>query len=157
MQIIETGLPFGPLRIRWTTSLIVIHHSASQDVSSRIIHGWHWCGGWSGIGYHFVIRQDGSIERGRPQEAVGAHAGAKYNSHSLGICLCGNFMNAKPTAQQMASLGKLIVRLNQVYAVPNPSGMDVKLHREVARTSCPGDMSPTDALQQRCAAKRRRG
>ncbi|MBP9550733.1 MAG: hypothetical protein KBE34_02250, partial [Veillonella sp.] len=29
--------------------------------------------GWAGIGYHFVIRKDGTIERGRPLSVVGAH------------------------------------------------------------------------------------
>ena len=75
MRIIETGLQFGGLQARSKTDLIVLHHSASADVSAAEIHGWHRAKGWAGIGYHFVIRKNGSIERGRPQEMIGAHAG----------------------------------------------------------------------------------
>lgn len=28
-----------------------------------------------GIGYHFLVRKDGSVYRGRPEDMVGAHAG----------------------------------------------------------------------------------
>lgn len=46
--------------------------------------------GWAGIGYHFVIRKDGTIERGRPLSVVGAHAQGD-NLHTIGICMAGNF------------------------------------------------------------------
>lgn len=152
MQIIETGLQFGTLKVRDTTTLIVIHHSASNDVPASTIHAWHRQRGWAGIGYHFVIRQNGRIERGRLQESVGAHAGTGYNGHSIGICLCGNFMNEKPDPRQIASLKELITWLNQQYVSQNPQGMDVKLHREVAKTSCPGDLFPVHEIQEFCTA-----
>ena len=157
MQIIETGLQFGTLQTRKTNTLIVIHHSASNDVPASTIHNWHRQRGWAGIGYHFVIRKNGRIERGRPQAAVGAHAGAGYNGHSIGICLCGNFMNEKPDPRQIASLKELITWLNQTYASQNPQGMDVKLHRDVAKTSCPGDLFPEQGIQEFCTAPGRKG
>ncbi|MBP9551198.1 MAG: N-acetylmuramoyl-L-alanine amidase, partial [Veillonella sp.] len=46
--------------------------------------------GWAGIGYHFVIRKDGTIERGRPLSVVGAHAQGN-NLHTIGICMARNF------------------------------------------------------------------
>lgn len=46
--------------------------------------------GWAGIGYHFVIRKDGTIERGRPLSVVGAHAQGD-NLHTIGICMARNF------------------------------------------------------------------
>ncbi|MDD4980665.1 MAG: N-acetylmuramoyl-L-alanine amidase [Candidatus Omnitrophica bacterium] len=65
----------------------VIHHSASPDVSAKTIDKWHKERGWSGIGYHFVIRVDGKIEKGRPLSKKGAHA--KGRNHYIGICLTG--------------------------------------------------------------------
>jgi len=44
--------------------------------------------GWDGIGYHKVICQDGTIEEGRPEYWIGAHAYG-YNHRSLGVCLIG--------------------------------------------------------------------
>ncbi len=71
---------------------IVIHHVAipSGDISSQAIHKAHLKNGWAGIGYHFVIRKDGTIERGRPLSVVGAHAQGD-NLHTIGICMAGNF------------------------------------------------------------------
>lgn len=40
------------------------------------------------IGYHYVIRRDGSIEKGRPDDMVGAHTSGQ-NANSLGICYEG--------------------------------------------------------------------
>lgn len=147
MQIIETGLKFDGLRARRSTSLIVLHHSASPDVSAATIHAWHLARGWAGIGYHFVIRKNGDIERGRPLEMIGAHAGSGVNGSSIGICLSGDFMQDAPEPAQITSLLKLIDWLNQYYAPNNPQGLDIKLHREVAATLCPGDMFPVEQIR----------
>jgi N-acetylmuramoyl-L-alanine amidase len=151
MQIIETGLQFAGLRTRTSTSLIIIHHSASPDVPAAEIHAWHLARGWAGIGYHFVIRKNGSIERGRPQETIGAHAGPNVNGHSIGICLCGDFMKEPPSDAQMASLLELIAWLKNYYKAAAGSGIEIKLHRQVAATECPGTLFPVkqiESLQQ---------
>jgi N-acetyl-anhydromuramyl-L-alanine amidase AmpD len=142
MEIIETGLQFNGLWARSETSLIVLHHSASADVAAAEIHGWHRARGWAGIGYHFVIRKDGSIERGRPQEMIGAHAGAGINGHSIGICLCGNFMQQLPSDAQLVSLVELVVWLRRYYWAAAGDELEVKLHREVDATECPGSRFP---------------
>lgn len=144
MEIIETGIVFSNLKRRSTTSMVVLHHSASRDVPVADIHAWHLAKGWAGIGYHFVIRKNGSIERGRPLEMIGAHAGLEVNGHSIGICLTGDFMKEITAAAQIESLIKLLAWLNQTYAASNPQGLDVKLHREVGATACPGDMFPVE-------------
>jgi len=73
----------------------VIHWSATyldQDIGSEEIHGWHRQRGFSGIGYHYVIRRDGTIERGRPINITGAHAKANgHNNLSIGVCLVGGY------------------------------------------------------------------
>lgn len=148
MKIIETGLQFNGLRSRTSTLLLVLHHSASPDVPAAEIHGWHLAKGWAGIGYHFVIRKDGSIERGRPLEAIGAHAGPDVNGDSIGICLCGDFMQQLPDAAQIKSLLQLIDWLNQNYAADHPQGLAIKLHREVAATLCPGALFPATEIRR---------
>lgn len=148
MQIIENGLSFKGLRPRKSTRLVVLHHSASPDVPAAEIHAWHLARGWAGIGYHFVIRKDGSIERGRPLDAIGAHAGAGVNGCSIGICLCGNFMNEVPTRQQIISLLELLAWLNAAYISSAAAGLDIKLHREVATTECPGILFPVEQIRK---------
>ena len=70
---------------------IVVHCSATKtnfDIGKHDIDIWHKRRGWSGIGYHYVIRRDGTIEPGRPLDQIGAHAYG-YNKVSWGVCLVG--------------------------------------------------------------------
>lgn len=76
--------------------LIVVHCSAtppSSDIGAETIRRWHLNNNWSDIGYHYVIRRSGKLERGRPIEKAGAHAKG-FNDNSIGICLVGGVNNA---------------------------------------------------------------
>lgn len=84
----------------------VIHHTASHDVSAQTIDQWHKEKGWDGIGYHFIIRADGTIEQGRPISKQGAHA--KGRNDYVGIALTGY---DEFTPLQIKSLKKLIIEL----------------------------------------------
>lgn len=69
---------------------IIVHCSATyahQDTTAKDIDRWHKQRGWSGIGYHFVIRRNGYMEAGRPLDKPGAHA--KGFNHEMGVCLIG--------------------------------------------------------------------
>lgn len=77
---------------------IVIHCSAtppSQNIGRDEIDRMHKNKGWNKIGYHFVIKRDGTLEKGRAMTEVGAHAYGynqvpKYQRPlSWGICLIG--------------------------------------------------------------------
>ena len=119
-KILETNLKFGSLSRRKETKKIVMHHTGSvkdMDASAEQIHKMHKSNGWAGIGYHFVIRKDGSIERGRPIWAIGSHAQG-HNSDSVGIHLCGDFNAAKPTDKQIESAAMLIANLSADYDIP---------------------------------------
>lgn len=59
-----------------------------RDDTAEDIHGWHLARGWDGVGYHFVIRPGGLIERGRPTYWKGSHVRG-HNHESIGICLDG--------------------------------------------------------------------
>ena len=70
---------------------IVVHHSDSpqgRGDDASTIHGWHLARKFSGIGYHAVILEDGTIQAGRPDYWSGAHASGN-NENSLGVCLIG--------------------------------------------------------------------
>jgi len=76
---------------RARTDYIVIHCSATkptQDVDAAAIDEWHRARGWAGIGYHLVIKRDGTVEPGRPLDSAGAHVRG-YNSRSIGVCMVG--------------------------------------------------------------------
>ena len=140
MVIRATNLAFTrPLVPRKTTSRIILHHTAGGDVSAHTIHDWHLPKkGWGGIGYHYLIRADGSIERGRPEHVRGVHASAA-NADSIGIALTGNFETRPPTSAQMASLVRLIRDIRDRYQTQAMSAEDRRtasnLRADIARVS----------------------
>ena len=111
--------------------LIILHHRAGDgDVDS--IHAIHKRRGFAGIGYHFYIRKDGTIYRGRPVEFIGAHCSGN-NSSSIGICLEGDFRKEQPTEEQLLNLSELIHDLKMEY----PQIKRVLNHRDFCKTICP--------------------
>ena len=76
---------------RQKTDTVVIHCTqtpADMDIGADKITEWHKVRGFDTIGYHFVIRRDGTIETGRDINMVGAHAVA-VNGTSIGVALAG--------------------------------------------------------------------
>lgn len=119
---IETHKSFINYKSRPETKFIVVHCSATQPKDSydwKTIDQMHRQQGWLGIGYHFVIKTDGTIQEGRSLNAVGSHVKG-HNSDSVGICLIGGIdRNGKSadnfTKEQKDSLRVLIDYLRGVY------------------------------------------
>jgi N-acetylmuramoyl-L-alanine amidase len=76
---------------------IAVHCSASPpsgNASAADIDRWHRLRGFIKIGYHFVIRRDGTVETGRPLNERGAHV-EDWNHCSVGVCLVGGVDESK--------------------------------------------------------------
>lgn len=75
MEIIDDGLEFNSNMSRMgNVNGIVLHHSGvTVPQTVETIHEYHKSKGWAGIGYHYYVRKDGSIYKGRPEEYAGAH------------------------------------------------------------------------------------
>lgn len=139
LVIEETNFHFTePLLVRPRTDMIVIHHVGipDGDTLAAAIHRAHLANGWAGIGYHYVIRKNGVIERGRPLAVVGAHAYGE-NYHTVGINVTGNFDKEVPTDAQMKSLTELVTALCRIYHI-DPGPATIVGHRDVNSTDCPG-------------------
>lgn len=104
---------------RAKTDYIVVHCSATgtQNFGAADIDKWHRKQGWACIGYHYVIRRDGTVEEGREEDVVGAHV-AGFNENSIGICMIGGVDADDPakaqnnfTKEQFDSLKQLLVDL----------------------------------------------
>jgi len=141
---------------------IVIHHSATpgkirgKEVGAAKIGELHQQRGFAisyhgrmyHIGYHYVIREDGTIETGRPEHCLGAHAKITAYNHYLGICLVGTFSSranphhfepSVPTGPQLRSLVWLCARLAEKYHFPTNH---IIRHQDVRQTACPGENFP---------------
>lgn len=137
MKVIEANLPRnGNFTRRSTTDEVILHHAEASSATVWDINAWHLDNGWVGIGYHYYIRKDGSIYRGRPEWAVGAHA-TGHNDRSIGICCEGAYMTETMPAVQLASLKALLRDIMGRYGT-----LALKRHRDVNATSCPGDNFP---------------
>ena len=153
MEIKETYLRFRSLTNRQKTDMLVIHHigDINRDVSAAEVHQWHLDKGWAGIGYHYLIRKNGTIERGRPRDTIGAHCYGE-NRHTIGINIVGNFETNMPTDAQMDAASRLIARLCQLYQL-RPGEAAILGHRDLNDTRCPGqnlyDLLPS--LRQQAA------
>jgi N-acetyl-anhydromuramyl-L-alanine amidase AmpD len=122
-------------------TLIVIHCSAvkpDQQSSAAQIDSWHRQRGFHlGIGYHYVIRRDGTLEMGRPEYMVGAHC-KNHNQHSIGVCYEGG-LNARGdpadtrTPQQRETMRQLINELRERY----PKAIVVGHHNLNPLKACP--------------------
>ena len=115
---------------------IVIHCTASragQDLRAADIDKQHKERGFAGIGYHYVIDLDGTVEIGRPLPKDGAHcntaglSGKSYNKHSIGIVYVGgldrdgNPADTRTPAQKVA-LDDLVHKLIHEYPIKEVIG-----------------------------------
>ena len=120
---------------------IIVHCSAtkpSMDVCAGDIRQWHKGKGWDDIGYHYVIKRDGTLEKGRDMRKAGAHAKG-HNFRSAGICLIGGIDEDKNaddnfTLKQYNTLIQLISFLKMTFPID-----DVLGHRDLpdVNKECP--------------------
>lgn len=124
-------------------NMVVLHYSATfadEDIGRAEIDGWHHARGFNGIGYHYVIRRDGTVEVGRsPETKQGAHV-KNQNSGKIGICCVGGLERAtgvnvgvdNRTPAQIQALGNLVSEI-----LARHPGAKVVGHRDLAATQCP--------------------
>lgn len=139
LAVKETRFKFRePLVRRSRTDAIIIHHvgGTDQEVPAAKIHQWHLANKWTGIGYHYVIHKDGTVERGRPMNAVGAHC-YEHNHNTVGICFAGDYERAVPTDAALASGTVLMAYICKTYGI-KPGAKTILGHRDLSGTLCPG-------------------
>ena len=120
---------------------IILHCTATpegRDCSVDEIRAWHMQGrGFADIGYHFLIRLDGSVCPGRHVARVGAHC-LGHNARSIGIAYAGGCeadgVTPKDTRtpRQKAAMRDLVDALLRQYP-----GATVHCHNEFANKACP--------------------
>ncbi|MBQ8682266.1 MAG: N-acetylmuramoyl-L-alanine amidase [Selenomonadales bacterium] len=142
VNVLKTFLPYDYSRLenRKATNKIVIHHTGNPtdtDWDAKTINNTHQNKGWVCIGYHYVVRKDGSIEEGRPHWVKGSHA-LNHNWDSIGIHVSGNFEIAEPTPEQIESLAMLIGTVCHDYGIPI-NEETVVAHRDLMATACCGE------------------
>ena len=120
---------------------IVLHSTytpAGREHDVEDIRAWHKAKGWSDIGYHYLIKIDGTIEMGRSLKNIGAHARG-HNQGSIGVVYVGGMSASGRTPEdtrtpnQIESMNRLVDSLNVVFG----GNLTVIGHNEVSSKSCP--------------------
>lgn len=119
---------------------IIVHCSATlegDDYHASDIDRWHRAKGWNGIGYHYVVDLDGTIETGRSISVAGAHCKG-HNQNSIGICYIGGLKKKSvPADTRTAAQRESLVRLISALKTCFPSIKKVSGHRDYANKACP--------------------
>ena len=134
---------FLAVKPRKCTKYIVVHCSASQpkaDYDWKTIDKIHRSRGFMTIGYHYVIKTDGTIQNGRNIDALGAHA-IGYNDESVSVCMVGGVDKGGAstnnfTKQQFESLAKLLNWLYYIYWDEKPTVLGHRDLKDVHK-DCP--------------------
>lgn len=141
LQPCPIGLPMSRMLPMQHVRYIAVHCSATppaQDIGVREIDAMHRQRGFACIGYHYVIRRNGVIEKGRPDTKAGAHVEG-FNARALGVCMIGGIdqlgrSRNNFTAEQFAALRLLLASLHTRFA-----DAEIQGHRDFPKVAkdCP--------------------
>ena len=128
---------------------IIVHTAAlkGDDYDIRDIDHYHRVErGWRMVGYHYFICKDGIVQKGRPDDMVGAHCRDKgMNRRSIGVCLQGHGDYEHWTDRQWDAFDNLCMRLQMEYGIKTDHVIG---HRETgSNKTCPGKKIDMDAVR----------
>lgn len=133
-QITEINIHCSATKPQWL---------AGQGIKAKVaeITRWHVeDNGWNAIGYHFVVDRDGTVNRGRRVDMVGAFE-PKCNARAIGVCLIGGYgsnsndqFEKHYTPEQDEALRKLI----RIIQHQHPAAKKITGHNDYANKACPG-------------------
>lgn len=115
-----------------TIRRITFHHSLSYFGDADLINNWHIARGFKEIGYHFVIKKSGEIQKGRSMKYQGAHASGK-NYDSIGVCFIGDFNKYDIKRLQLNSAIRLVYYLQSI-----SKSIYIDFHCDNKKKVCPG-------------------
>lgn len=137
---------FTTVTVHWTET------ATNKNIGSEEINDWHLAAGLPGIGYHYVIRRDGSLQRGRPVNIEGDIAGG-----SIDIVFVGgiNAPTGTPNSQNFIDVRSLTrAQFNtfdhfcRAMYITYP-GMSIIGHSEFDKSQIDPGFNVTDYVQQR--------
>ena len=96
-------------------------------------------------GYHWLVRNDGTVEQLLADDKIGWHAGNwDINTRSIGICIDDDLTEKAPTDAAIATISCLV---RKRYAAVKPSNLVG--HADINhQTICPGRLFKSDWRQQ---------
>lgn len=142
-----------------TPDTLVIHHALSRNCTAQDVHKWHLANDWKGIAYHFFVRKDGTIYRGRQEHHVGGHLLDNENNNTIGICLEGCYTDYIVKGEvwtekivpevQLDALIWLVQDCKSRWPINNTNGHRDYASAQKEEKDCPGKYFPWDSFIQK--------
>jgi N-acetylmuramoyl-L-alanine amidase len=128
---------------------LVIHHTDGPKIQPvEAIHEYHKALGWNGVAYHFLVYESGRIVKARPTLAYPACVKGLNR-----ICLCvafvGSFMNRPPIKEHIDAGAWLCAYLKKKWREYYKVTLELKRHKDLADTYCPGEAFPWEQFLRR--------
>ena len=127
---------------------IVIHHSATKTGSAEAYARWHvQKHDWPGIGYHYVVEQDGTAKKTNSLSSISYHCG-RSNRISVGICFTGEYNVFQLPFQMLDAGAELCAEI--IKALPRLALNNIIRHQDCPgyrNKFCPGKLFPMDELR----------
>ncbi len=126
---------------------IILHCTATppgKDLRRQELLQMHRERGFTDIGYHIIIRRDGTLMRGRPLDQVGAHCRG-YNRNSIGIAYVGGLdQEGRPADTRTEAQHWAMLQLIEAFTLMYPDIM-IYGHNELnPHKDCPCFRVATD-------------
>lgn len=92
-------------------SAVTFHHSAGPRAKdkaqciklNKAYDAQHQAQGWGGIGYHWIMDDQGRLYQARPSDLRGAHTGG-HNTGNIGIMIHGSYDHDRLTLKQRETI-----------------------------------------------------
>lgn len=131
---------YGLKKSKRNITKIFLHCSATPEGRKHDVEDirlWHTNRGWRDVGYHYVVKLDGTVEEGRSINLDGAHAKG-HNQDSVAVCYIGGLTKSGKTPKdtrtepQLYALHNLLSDLKKIYPKATLHG-----HNEFSSKACP--------------------
>ena len=115
---------------------VVLDDNALAPSRLRQHQSYHQSLGWPDLAYHYVIDGNGHVYEGRPVTAVGDTATDYDPTGHLLVCCEGDLNQQEVPAAQYKSLVAVVAWGAAQHGIDLE---EIRGHRDVAATTCPGD------------------
>ena len=149
----DAGLKFKRARTKRKKTTLVIQHHVEGEMTVQAIHDMHnndEKSNYNGIAYNVSVDLDGTAYwgRGLEYEGGGTLSSLGLNPIAFQIVANGNFNKRTMPQAQKETIIRLTRDICEYYGIS-----DIKGHREVGDTDCPGKYFPLDEIRQAALAK----
>lgn len=110
-----------------------------REVDIKEVRAWHTRGnGWQDVGYHYLIKLDGTLQVGRALNCIGAHVKG-HNARTIGVAYVGGRDRKGEAADTMTcEQEETFEHLFFALQLTLGRGLELTGHNDHSSKACPG-------------------